>query len=72
MYIYGSISEPGIGPNPDGTSMLSRGAFLAARWRYEPQALSNQWTGVGFLRRAGRYRPGDHFFRPRIVGVVYL
>ena len=26
---------------------------LAARWLYEPQPVSNQWTGVGFPNRAG-------------------
>ena len=40
-----------------GTSALSRGASLAARWIHEPQPISNQPLGWGFPHLAGRYRP---------------
>ena len=55
------ISDTAMGPYPPrvrgGSSMLSRGAPLAARGLYEPQPISTQWMGVG-SHRAGRYRPG--------------
>ena len=34
-----------IFPGCDGTSALSRGVTLAARWLHEPQPLSNQLVG---------------------------
>ena len=50
--------------------MLARGATLTARRLHESQPISNQPVGLGFPLRAGRYNPGDHCFRPRVVGVV--
>ena len=41
---------------------MSRGATLAARCLHEPQPISNQPAGLGFPRRAGRYRPGGSPF----------
>ena len=32
--------------------------------------ITNQPMGLGFPRRAGRFRPGGNCFRPQIVGVV--
>ena len=59
-YIYGRISGPGMGTYPPrvrgGTSTLSRGTILAARWLHELPPISNQPMGVGFPYRAGRYR----------------
>ena len=49
------IILPGCG----GTSALSRGATLAARWLHEPQPISNHPVGLGFPHLAGRYRPGE-------------
>ena len=60
------IVLPGCG----GTSMLSRGATLAARWLHEPQPISNQRVGLGFPYRAGGIAPRELRFRPRVVGVV--
>ena len=44
--MYGRSSDPGITPG--------------WRWLYEPQPISNQPVGLGFLHRAGWYRPGGH------------
>ena len=59
---------PGCGVN----STLARGVILAARWLYEPQPINDQRMEVRFPRRAGRYRSGGLYFRPRIVRVVYV
>ena len=64
-------SEP-IFPGCGGTSTLSRGATLAARWLHEPQPISNQSVGLGFPHPAGGIDPGDLRFRPRFVGVVEI
>ena len=54
------------------TSTLAGGATLAARWLHEPQPTSNQPVGLGFPRPAGRLRPGDLGFRPRVIEVVHV
>ena len=59
-----------IVPGRGMTSTLSRGEALAAYWLYEPQLIDDQPMGVGYHYRAGRYRPGDHRSRPRVVGVA--
>ena len=45
-------------PGSGGTSVLERGATLAARWLHESQPISNYPVGFGFPHPAGRYRPG--------------
>ena len=41
---------------------------LAAHWLYELQPINNQYMGVGFPHRAGRYRPGGiDFFVPGLL-----
>ena len=45
-----------------GTSTLSRGATLAARWLHEPQPIRNQPVGLGFPHLAWRYRVGGSAF----------
>ena len=75
------IILPGCGR----TSVLSRGTTLAACWLHEPQPISNQPVELGFPHLAGRHRPvgsafsspvrggldpGDHRFRPQVVGLV--
>ena len=40
-----------------GTSTLAQGAALVTRWLHEPQTINNQPVGLGFPRRARRYRP---------------
>ena len=57
-------------PGCDGTSALSREATLAARWLHEPQPISNQLVGWGFYTVRGGIDPGDHRFRPQVVGIV--
>ena len=32
--------------------------FPEWRWLYEPQSIRKKSAGLGFLHRAGRYRPG--------------
>ena len=49
-------------PGCGGTSTLTRGTTLAARWLHKPQPISNQPVGLRFLHRAGRYRLGRHLF----------
>ena len=53
--------EP-ILPGCGGTSALSRGATLAARWLDGPQPISNHPVGLGFPHPARRYRPGGSAF----------
>ena len=55
-YTQGSISDPGTGP------CLFRvgrdlGVDLRGKSRSEPPITNNQWMGVEFMHRAGRYRP---------------
>ena len=58
------IIVPGCG----GTSVLGRGATLAARRLHEPQPISSHPVGFGFSHPAGRYRPGGIcVFGPRLV-----
>ena len=45
-----------------GTSTLSRGATLAARWLHERQPISNHPVGLGFPHPVGRYRSGGSAF----------
>ena len=52
------IILPGFG----GTSALSRGATLAARWLHESQPISDHPVGLGFPHRPGRYRSGRSLF----------
>ena len=49
-------------PGYDETSTLARRASLPALWVYELQPISDWPTGVGFPRRAGRYRPDGILF----------
>ena len=49
-------------PGCGGTSALSRGTTLAARWLHESQRISHQPVGLRFPRPAGRYRPGGYLF----------
>ena len=57
-------------PGCGGTSTLSRGATLTARWLHESQpTVFSQW-GWGFHILQGGVDPGDARFRPRVVGVV--
>ena len=44
------------------TATLARGATLVARWLHEPQPINNQPVGLGFPRRAERYRHGGSSF----------
>ena len=37
---------------------------------YDPQPISDRTVGLGFPHRAGGFDPGDHRFRPEVVGVV--
>ena len=59
-------------PGCGGTSALARGASLVARWLHEPRPICNHPMGLGFPYPAGRYRPGDLRFLPRVVGVVEM
>ena len=52
-------------PVSGATSILARGATLAALWLHEPQPISNHPVGLGFPHRAGRYRPGGSPFSSR-------
>ena len=55
-------------PTCGGTSTLVRGEIMAARKLHEPQPISDQWMGVGFPHRAGRYRPlGFTVFVPGLL-----
>ena len=49
-------------PGCGGTSVLARGAALAARWLHEPQPISNHPVGLEFPHHAGRYRLGESAF----------
>ena len=40
------------------TSVLSRGAYLAACWLHEPQPVNGNRVGLGFPHFVGGYRPG--------------
>ena len=53
-------------PVSGATSALAGGATLAARWLHEPQPISNQPVWLGFPHLAGKYRPGDPRFRPKV------
>ena len=53
-----------------GTSTLSRGATLAARWLHEHQPISNQIVGWGFYTARGDIDPEDLRFCHRDIGVV--
>ena len=54
-------------PECGGTSTLTRGATIAARWLHEPQKISNHSVGLGFPHRVGRYGPvGSPFSSPDI------
>ena len=57
-------------PELGETSVLDRGATLAARWLLEPQPISNHPVGLGFHTARGGIDPGDLSFCPRVVGVV--
>ena len=59
-------------PGCGGTSTLSRGATLAARWLHSPQPISNQLVGWGFYTARGSVDPVHLFFRLRVVGVVEI
>ena len=45
-------------PGCSGTSALSRGGTLAARWLHDPQPISNQPEWLGVPHRGGQYQLG--------------
>ena len=49
-------------PGCGGTSTLTRGTTLAARWLHKPQPISDHPVGLEFPHPAGRYRPGGSAF----------
>ena len=57
-------------PGCSETSNLPKGATLGTPWLHEPQPISKSGGMEGVPHRAGRYRPGDHRFRPRNFGIV--
>ena len=76
--MYGRISDPEMEPYPprvwrDLEVVPGPGEQLSQRaGSMSPSQLSSsdQWMGVGFPHRAGRYQPGDHCFRFRVVVFV--
>ena len=59
--MYGSISDPGMGTYP------LRGAL--ALCTIPSESAVGQWDW-GFHTVPGGFDPGDHCFRPHVVGVV--
>ena len=57
-------------PGCGGTSALTRGVTLTARWLHEPQPINNHPVGLGFHTLRGGIDPGDLRFRLRVDGVV--
>lgn len=57
LYVYGIISDPGVGkylPQVWRNLDLPRGATLLARWLHYAETVSDQSMGVGFPQRPGR------------------
>ena len=59
-----------VPPGCGGTSALSHGATLDARWLHERQPISNHPAGLGFHTLRGGIDPGDLRLPPRVVVVV--
>ena len=54
------------------TSVLSRGAYLAACWLHEPQPVNEIQLGWGLQTMRGATDPGDLRTPSRVVGVVEI
>ena len=70
------IFDPGMGSYPSRVRRdldVGPRAPLAARWLHKRKPISNQWIGVEFPHRAGRYRPrGSLLFSPGCWSRVFM